>query len=146
MKALFFFLTAAVLLAASCSKNEEKQYRYFEVGFNSDVRDWRDSAFVVATADPILINKMMEQLQKAVSQRKILMGKIMEGSGGYNKNAAHEFAWHYKEDAWELVDVSAEIYDGRPYSDLDQHPDYWLGNLKRYSPWGSYTRKEIMKE
>lgn len=146
MKAILILLSALVVISSSCSKDDEKSYRYFEVGFNGTAEDWRDSAFVVATADLLLVNKVLEQLQKPVSARQILMGKIISGNGGYNKNATHNFTWHYKEDEWELVDVSAEIYDGRPYSDLDKDPDYWLGTLKRFSPWGSYIRKKILRE
>ena len=145
MKPLFILFSILVLTAGSCSK-EKKSYRYFEVGFNGDAADWRDSSFVVATADRFLINKIMDELDKPVAGRKILMGKIISGNGGYNKNASHNFSWRYQEDEWELVDLSAEIYDGRPYSDLDLNPDYWLNTMKRFSPWGSYIKREIIKE
>lgn len=144
MKAAIIFLAVLALLTG-CSKDNEKPLRYFEVGFDTSPADWRDSAFVVATANPQLIDKIVDQLQKPVHARQIVMGKLVSGNGGYNANAGHSFGWQFKEDEWELVDVSAEIYDGRPYSDVDSHPDYWLDTLKRFSPWGSYIRREIVK-
>ena len=145
MKAVLVFIAAFSLLIASCSKDKEKSFRYFEVGINGSPEDWRDSSFIVATADPQMINKIIEQLKKPVAARQIVMGELASGNGGYNKNAGHDFNWHFIENKWELVDVSAEIYDGRAYSDVHKDPDYWLGQMKRFSPWGSYIKREIIK-
>ena len=145
MRAGIILITGFILLMASCKKDKEKSLRYFEVGINSIAEDWRDSSFVVATADPQLINKIIVQLTKPVGERQILMGELASGSAGYNKNAGHVFTWHFIETKWGLVDLSAEIYDGRPYSDVDKDHSYWLGTLKRFSPWGSYIKKEIIK-
>jgi hypothetical protein len=46
---------------------------------------------------------------------------------------------------WHLTDLSIEIYDGRPYSDLDKSPAYWFDTVKRFSPWNSYIKKEIIR-
>ena len=145
MKAGLVFIAAFTLLIASCSKDKRKSLRYFEVGINGTPNDWRDSSFVVATANPELINKITEQLKKPIVSRQIVMGELASGNGGYNKNAGHDFNWHFIENKWELVDVSAEIYDGRAYSDVHNDPDYWLGQMKRFSPWGSYIKREIIK-
>ena len=142
---LIFVAALIIILIASCTKDKEKSLRYFEVGIKGSQEDWRDSSFVVATADQQLINTIMEQLKKPITARQIVMGELASGSGGYNKNAGYSFNWHFIENKWGLVDVSAEIYDGRAYSDVDKDPDYWLGTLKRFSPWGSYIKKEIIK-
>jgi hypothetical protein len=93
MRAVIIFIAAFGLLIASCNKDEEKSLRYFEVGINSTPDDWRDSSFVVATADRQLINKIAEQLKKPVADRQIVMGELASGNGGYNKNAGHDFNW-----------------------------------------------------
>ena len=145
MRIGFIFLAAIGLLIASCSKKPEPTYRYFEVGITGVQADWRDSSFVVATADPELINKIITQLALPIDDRQIVIGELARGNGGYNKNGSHNFGWHFKENEWELVDMSIEIYDGRAYSDLDLNPDYWFGQMKRFSPWGSYIKREIIK-
>ena len=142
--------TIALLLIAmlaitgnSCKKENKPVMQYFEVGFKSVPADWRDSAFVVATANPALILEIETQLNLPVLQRKIVAGGLATGDGGYNKNATHHFKWHLKEDDWKLTDVSIEIYDGRPYSDLDLHTAYWMDTVKRFAPWNSYIRKKV---
>lgn len=146
MKRGFIFIAVIGLLIAACSKKvEPKKYRYFEVGITGIQADWRDSSFVVATDDPMLIYVILEQLMIPIEERQIVMGELARGNGGYNKNGSHSFGWHFKEDKWDLVDVSAEIYDGRAYSDLDLDPYYWFGSMKRFSPWGSYIKREIIK-
>ena len=135
----------ATLFFTSCTEKSDQTLRYFEVGINGEPEDWRDSSFVVATANPQLINKIADQLAKPVSARQIVIGDLATGSGGYNKNAGHTFNWHFKENGWNLVDLSVEIYDGRAYSDVDMNPAYWQDTMKRFSPWGSYIKKEIIK-
>jgi hypothetical protein len=142
---IVFILFSVLLFTASCKKDRHHRLRYYEVGINASPADWRDTAFIVATSDPELIDSINAQLGKAVQERQILFGKLARGSGGYNKNANHVFGWHFKEDEWALVDVSAEIYDGRPYSDVDLNPGYWQDTLNSFSPWGSYIKKEILR-
>jgi hypothetical protein len=140
-------LSASLLILAGCEKNTGKpdntNYTYYEVGFKSTTADWRDTAFVVRTADNILIQQIEAQLALPVAQRKLVTGALVAGSGGYNRNATHEFKWHLKETDWKLADVTIEIYDGRPYTDIDVDYDYWMGTVKRYGSWGSYIRKKL---
>ncbi len=142
MKKILMLLSAVFLL--SCDKDDDKPLRYFEVG-NANPGDWRDTIFIVATSDETLLSQVEAQLLLPVNQRKLVHGALVKGSGGYNKNAAHEFKWHFREDDWQLADVTAEIYDGRPYSDLDLHTTYWLDTVKRFGPWSSYIKREIIK-
>jgi hypothetical protein len=134
-----------VAITVSCKKNEDKQLRYFEVGIVDITADWRDSSFIVATANPHLIEQIQVQLSVPVNQRKILNGALRKGNAGYNNNGSHSFSWHFNEDDWQFTDFSIEIYDGRAYSDLDLNPDYWHDTVKRFSPWNSYIRKEIIR-
>ena len=143
MNKVIILLSAIFLL--SCDKDDDKPLRYFEVGTDSGSGDWRDTSFIVATSDAGLLSQVEAQLLLPVNQRKLVHGALVNGSGGYNNNAAHEFKWHFREDDWQLTDVTAEIYDGRPYSDLDLHTDYWLDTVKRFGPWSSYIKREILK-
>ncbi|WP_343702123.1 hypothetical protein [Chitinophaga sp.] len=139
----------AVLFAAAvaCNKNDPPPpnggYRFFQVAKKVPPEDWRDSAFVVATRDSALLRQIDTQLTLPVAQRKIVNGALVEGGATYNKNASHTFKWHFKEDDWALADVSAEIFDGRPYTDVDVNLRYWIDTVKRFAPWGFYIRQEV---
>ena len=142
-KTMGCILLVIVLAAGACKKNTPPPFRYFEIGLNNNSPEWRDTSFVVATANEQLLTQIEAQLALPVDQRKIVIGKLVKGSGGYNKNATHSFKWHFKEDEWELTDFTIEISDGRPYSDVDLSINYWLETVERFSPWSSYIKKEI---
>ena len=78
-----------------------------------------------------------------VEQRRLVVGALVEGSGRYNHNASHEFKWHFKEDDWNLADMTIEIYDGKPYTDVDLEFSYWLNTVKRFGAWGSYIKRKV---
>ena len=148
MKNLALLMIGLCLFLCSCDKqicwdDKDRKMRYYEIGLNSNAKDWRDTTFVVATANPELIEAVNAQLSLPIAQRKIINGKLVRGNGGYNKNATHEFKWRIKEDDWTLTDLSIEIYDGRPYNDIDLNMDYWMDTMKRFSPWSSYIKREI---
>lgn len=143
MKKALVFIPALLFILISCSKKSEKPLRYFQVVTKATMADWRDTSFIVATNNNILLDKILLELEKPVAQRKMVSGELAEGNGGYNKNATHSFGWHFAESNWQLVDVSAEIYDGRAYSDLDVNPNYWFNKMKRFAPWNSYIKKEV---
>lgn len=145
MKRLWFLSAFLMMAFAACNKDEstEPALRYFKVGIDHETADWRDSAFVVATKDLRLLKLVEEQLQLQVAQRKMVTGALLPGNAGYNFNASHQFLWHFDEGNWSLADFSAEVYDGRPYTDVDQDTAYWNGNLGRFAPWSSYIEKEI---
>jgi hypothetical protein len=142
------FLTAFFLLGllfTACKKEVTPSpdgYTFYQVAFNSTNADWRDTAFVVRTNNAALIQKADAQLALPVAQRQIVFGELATGDGGYNKNAGFSFNWHFKE-GWDLVDVTAEIYDGKPYTDVHQNPVYWQETMKRFGAWSSYLRKKL---
>ena len=147
LKSLAFMFMATVIFTF-CKKEkgalkEEDGYVYYEVGFKSTASDWRDTAFIVRTDSQQLIQQADAQLALPVAQRKIVFGTLVAGDGGYNKNASHVFNWHFKEDAWSLVDVTVEIYDGRPYTDVHLNTQYWLNTMTRFGAWGSYIKKKL---
>ena len=140
---LFIVLFLPVLFIVSCKKDQCEKDRYYEVGFTTPKPDWRDTAFVVRTNNRQLIKEIEAQLALPVSERKLVVGTLAAGSGGYNKNASHEFKWHFKEDDWGLADVTIEIYDGRPYTDVDVNLSYWMDTVKRFGPWSSYIKRKL---
>ena len=142
-KLLLSFILLLLTATISCKKDHVDNLTYYEVGMKHNPIEWRDSAFVVATANQELIQEIEVQLKLPVLQRKMVIGTLAPGSGGYNKNATHEFKWHFKEDDWGLAEITIEIYDGRPYSDVDTDTTYWLQSVKRFAPWDSYIRKKI---
>jgi hypothetical protein len=136
-------LAMALSVITSCNKKDDGPLRYFEVGIDSNPSDWRDTLFVVATRNRQLITEAEAELNKPVNQRKIVTGKLIKGSGGYNKNADHTFNWHFDEKDWQLADITAEVMDGLPYTDVHVHHDYWIDTVKRFGSWGSYIKREV---
>lgn len=135
-----------LVMLYSCKKETEPAaLHYYEVGVTGNPADWRDSSFIIATNNSGLISEIEAQLLLPVLQRKIVNGELVSGNGGYNKNASHPFKWHFNENNWELADLSVEIYDGRPFTDVDTDISYWLDTVKRFAPWSSYIKKEISK-
>jgi hypothetical protein len=143
LPSFILFVMVLVLPAFSCKKDCTSKLTYYEVGMNGTYKDWRDTSFVVATRDPEFIKQLNAQLKLPIEERQLVIGKLEAGSGGYNKNATHEFKWHFKEDDWQLADMTIEIYDGRPYSDVDSDIDYWLHTMTRFAPWSSYIKRKI---
>ena len=135
-----------VVLVVSCKKEKENDndtYTYYLVGFDTENANWRDTAFVVRTKNQQLIQKADAQLTLPVIERQIVFGNLVAGDGGFNKNASHSFKWHFNETDWSLVDITAEIYDGKPFTDVDADPDYWLNTMKRFGAWSSYIKRKL---
>lgn len=143
MRSMKYLVFIMLLAAASCKKDKEGALRYFEIGLNYTPQDWRDSSFIVATANPALLNQIEQQLKLPVAQRSHVNGRLVQGDGGYNKNGSHTFSWHFDENDWFFANLSVEIYDGSAYTDLDQNKAYWFNTVKRFAPWGSYVKREI---
>lgn len=148
MNKMYFLpaLLLTVLLIISCNKEKENNndsYTYYLVGFDSDNTNWRDTGFIVRTKNQQLIQQANAQLSLPVSERQIVFGNLVPGDGGFNKNASHSFKWHFNETDWSLVDITAEIYDGKPFTDVDTDINYWLNTMKRFGAWSSYIKKKL---
>ena len=139
LSALLLFLTFSV----ACKKDCSSKLTFYEVGMTGDYKNWRDTSFIVATKDENLIKEINAQLKLPVEERRMVIGKLEAGSAGYNRNATHEFKWHFKENDWHLTDMTVEIYDGRPHSDVDADTTYWLNTMTRFAPWSSYIKRKL---
>ena len=143
-KTIFTIFICATVLFLSCKKTvQPDHFTYYEVGFQNTSADWRDTMIVIRTTNEQLIIAADAQLTLPIANRQRVFGNLVSGSGGYNKNGSHQFKWHLKEDDWQLVDITAEIYDGRPYSDIDLDINYWLNTVKRYGAWSSYIKRKL---
>jgi hypothetical protein len=150
MKKLLLIIIPFILLMASCQKSSTDKMHYFQVGMKipyislkDTSSNWRDTSFVIATSNKDLLAKINFELSKPISDRKNVIGNVVRGNGGYNQNGSHSFKWHMDENTWDLTQLSVELYDGRPYSDIDLHTSYWIDTVGRYCSWSSYIKKEI---
>jgi hypothetical protein len=105
--------------------------------------DWRDTAFVACASNPGLIQEVLDELMKPLSDRRHINGPIAAGDGGHNFNGPHRFAWHFVPNQWSLAEISIELCDGRPYSDVEQNLHYWLYQVGRFCPWASAPLREV---
>jgi hypothetical protein len=60
-------------------------------------------------------------------------GTLRRGSGGFNA----PYTWHLDPATVTFPDVTIEVCDGRPQSDVQSDLDYWIDTVKYYCPWGA---------
>ena len=147
MKMLKYAVVVLLLATVSCKKESSPidNLRYFEIGRREPVGEWRDNSFIIATANPQVVQQALQQLELPIEKRRLVNGRLIKGDGGYNGTQAHTFKWHFDEYDWQFTDMSIEIYDGRPYTDIDRNLGYWLDTVKRFAPWGYCIKQEIKK-
>ncbi len=106
--------------------------------------DWRDTSCVACTSDPYVIADVNNQLSKQFADRnKHINGAIAPGNASVNKNAHYNFLWHFKVNEWSLREMSMEVCDGRPYSDIDLDTAYWFNTIGFFCPWTSIVAEEL---
>jgi hypothetical protein len=84
--------------------------------------------FCVYITDPATLELAYRDARGEI--RRIVTGKVKAGNDGYNQ----PWSWHLDPDTVRLVEIAAEICDGRP-SFVEQDLQYWLN--KTFCPWGS---------
>ena len=138
MKKLLLFFTLLLPVLASA------QMHCYQFGMHGFFSPWQDTSFVACTSDTQVIADIQAQLALPVAQRsKHINGDIAGGDDGVNHNGSHNFLWHFIPGQWGLADFSAEVCDGRPYTDVDADTSYWIHTVGFFCPWSSYVQKEI---
>jgi hypothetical protein len=87
--------------------------------------------FVLRATSPAVVAQLDEAL--ATGRVGVLGGSLRRGSGGFN--APH--VWHLDPSTVFVADLAIELCDGRPTSDLDADPDYWIDTVGSYCPWSA---------
>lgn len=101
-----------------------------------------DERFVVRLVKPEQI-AAARAMAAGQQPAQIVFGSIADGDGGFNHDpsAGRSWTWHLVPDSVTFVDVTAEIYDGRP-SGVERDKAEYL-RIGRYGPWGSYIEREL---
>lgn len=66
-------------------------------------------------------------------------GALRRGHGGFNA----PYSWHMDPATIEFPDMTIEVCDGRPQSDVEQDVRYWVDTVGRYCPWGATVVRRI---
>jgi hypothetical protein len=141
--------TFLFVCATLCSTHLAAQtMRYFEVAVRIEPigadYDWRDSSFIVAASDPLLLADVEAELALPPSERiKHISGPLVAGNGAFNHNGNFWFNWHLAPNQWSLSEVSIELCDGRPYTHVELDTAYWIGVVGTFCPWSSYIKREV---
>ena len=69
----------------------------------------------------------------ATGREGIVHGMLAHGDGGAN----HPYRWHLVPGTVTFPDVAMEVCSGRPRSDVEADPTYWVDQLGVYCPWGA---------
>jgi hypothetical protein len=137
------FVILFLLLPLLMEKSISQSLRYFEFTTLCGHGNWQDTSFIAATNDQTVIDSVLTDLSRPYDERRFISGSIDHGNGGYNHNAGHWFLWHFIPGQWELADMSIEVCDGCPYSDVDADTAYWIGNLGTFCPWSGKPAREL---
>jgi hypothetical protein len=118
-------LIATAALAAACSDTTAPEGRkIYEVEVTGErFRIALDDARSIAIADSLL----------AAEAPNNIHGTLKRGDGGFNTG----YSWHLDPATVTFPDLTMEICDGRPRSDVEMDTDYWFSTVKYYCPWGA---------
>jgi hypothetical protein len=73
-----------------------------------------------------------EQLLASGAENNV-HGRVRRGGGGFNT----PYGWHLEPGSVSFPDLTMEVCDGRPNSDVQQDITYWTETVKYYCPWGA---------
>jgi hypothetical protein len=122
---------------------QSQELRYFEFVMDCGHGNWQDTSCIAATSDQTLIGELLAEMVKPYEERRFINGPIAHGNGGHNRNADHWFAWHFLPNQWELAEMTLELCDGCPYTDLDLATAYWVDTVGRFCPWSGKPAREV---
>jgi len=117
--------------------------RFFEFTTNCGHGNWQDTSFIASTSNQVIIDSVLANLARPLTQRNFIAGPIDYGNGGHNHNGNHWFLWHFIPNQWDLAEVAIEVCDGCPYSDVDADTAYWVGNIGAFCPWSGRPVREV---
>jgi hypothetical protein len=131
-------IAVLLFILTGCHSDSDSASRRFVFGMDSDAGGEQD--FVAITSDPVVIAKVLEELDKPVEQRNLfIIGPIDRGNpGGHNLN----WNWHFKADQWDLTELAIELCDGNAVL-VEQAIDYWVDTVGQFCPWNSYVKLEL---
>ena len=120
-------VAAAIVLALAACSDDVTGPEYdavYEVEVNGE-------RFRVALQTPAQIAKADSLLASGVEQN--LSGTLERGNGGFNMS----YSWHLDPSTVHWPDLSMEICDGRPNSEVEAEVDYFIETVQYYCPWGA---------
>jgi hypothetical protein len=125
MRTTWTAVAAAVLLVAACDNPAEIEQTVYEV----EVAGGERFRISLTTAAQI---ERAEALLASGAENNV-HGTLRRGAGGFNA----PYSWHLDPVTVSFPDLTMEICDGRPQSDVQQDIDYWVDTVKFYCPWGA---------
>lgn len=124
-------LLAGLALAAGCGTTDAPSGpAVFEFEVTGET-------FRVRLDDPNAIAAAEARL--AARPSGVVSGRLAHGDGGFNA----PYRWHLVPESVHFPDVSAEACSGRPRSDVEADPAYWVDVLSQYCPWGATLVRRI---
>ncbi|MCX7607352.1 MAG: hypothetical protein N2170_08845 [Bacteroidia bacterium] len=136
---LFAFLWGVISIFLACKRKERpttSSYTYadFEVQVEAD-------CFILRLREPSLIAEARAMLRDT-TLRKIPIGPLRRGDGGFNRCAGRQWGWHVLPDSVSFAEMAIELCDGLP-SHVEGDISYWVDTVGRYCPWGARIVREI---
>lgn len=115
---------AAVLVAAACSEDPTgvTPLAVFEVEVAGE-------RFRLGVANTDQLERAEELLATGAGNN--IHGTVRRGNGGFNVG----YSWHVDPGTVTFPDLTMEICDGRPRSEVESDVDYWVNTVKYYCPW-----------
>ena len=123
-------LAAAAFLLPNCDDVTEPDYAVYEVEVAGE-------RFRIALATETQIARASELLASGAAQN--VHGTLKRGDGGFNAG----YSWHLEPSSVTFPDMTMEICDGRPRSEVEAEVDYFIDTVKYYCPWGAKIVKRI---
>jgi hypothetical protein len=130
----FLLLVLASLATAACGSDSTPTAPVTGAVFQIRVGS---ESFRFLTRDPRVIADAEALVGKGPG-RRILSGRLISGDGGVNS----PWRWHLDPADAHFADATIELCDGRP-SDIEADPNYWIGTVGRYCPWGTEVVSRI---
>ena len=120
------FAAAIVLALAACS--DDVTAPRYEAVYEVEVAGEKfrvalESAAQIAAADALLASGAAQNVH----------GTLKRGNGGFNMS----YSWHLDPATVTFPDLTMEICDGRPNSEVEAEVDYFIDTVKYYCPWGA---------